>query len=340
MLTTNDRNESLRDELNEVIELLENDQKLFEDLEFQYLEEETEWSAYREDLHSEQRILTARIAEKKEQIEALNVQDVDNQANVDTKNLERKLLSMMKNFEKYREELKTIDTLLYELSGEKIIASDSDDGELSIKRPSNDIMSQSLFGSQEILIFKKNRNNDLMSKSVNENLFSSKIEALPFTDQLLLAKDEKKFDKQINEKSSNTTTMPIIIETDKSTAMKRHSFNGTAGESMNANDQNVDSLQKLKYNLSPPFEHKFTSNDQLDDGQNAKRSNLNLSIESDDFEVNPLEKRVPSQDDIDRICKVTTDAPISTLGASIKVIESIKEIERNRQLLLTQQGKN
>lgn len=342
MLVTNDRDESLRDELNEVIDLLENDQKMFEDLEFQYLEEETEWSAYREDLHSEQRILTARIAEKKEQIEALDVQGVDNQACVDTKNLEKKLLSMMTSFEKCREELKTIDTLLYELSGEKIVASDSDDGELfasinALKRPSNDIMSQSLFGSQEILISKKNHNNDLMSKSVNENLFSSRIEALPFTDQLL-TKDEKKTDTNINAKNNSSTTTPII-ETDKSNSMKRHSFNGTAGASMNDADRSLDSLQKLKYSLSPPFEHKFASNDQLDDGQNAKRSNLNLSIESDDFEVNPLEKRVPSQDDIDRICKVTTDAPISTQGASIKVIESIKEIERNRQLLLTQQGK-
>lgn len=325
-----------------MIELLENDQKMFEDLEFQYLEEETEWSSYREDLHSEQRILTARMAEKKEQIEALDVQGVDNQAYVETKNLETKLLSMLKSFEKCREELKTIDTLLYELSGERIVVSDSDEGDLSgsinaLKRPSNDIMSQSLFGSQENLISNKNHNNDLMSKSVNENLFSSKIEALPFTDQLL-TKDENKIDIQLNEKNSSTTT-PIRIETDKSDSMKRHSFNGTAGESMNDDGHSFDSLQKLKYNLSPPFEHKFTSNDHLDDGQSAKRSNLNLSIESDDFEVNPLEKRVPSQDDIDRICKVTTDAPISTQGASIKVIESIKEIERNRQLLLAQQGK-
>jgi len=56
--------------------------------------------------------------------------------------------------------------------------------------------------------------------------------------------------------------------------------------------------------------------------------------------VNPLEKRVPSQDDIDRICKVTSDAPISTKGAATtKIFDSIKEIERNRQLLLAQQGK-
>jgi len=56
--------------------------------------------------------------------------------------------------------------------------------------------------------------------------------------------------------------------------------------------------------------------------------------------VNPLERRVPSQDDIDRSCKVANDAPISTSqGASTKIFDSIKEIERNRKLLLAQQGR-
>lgn len=53
-------------------------------------------------------------------------------------------------------------------------------------------------------------------------------------------------------------------------------------------------------------------------------------------------KRCPSQDDIDRISKVTSNAPMNiedgrgSLGK--KTIESLKEIERNRQLHLVQQG--
>lgn len=53
-------------------------------------------------------------------------------------------------------------------------------------------------------------------------------------------------------------------------------------------------------------------------------------------------KRCPSQDDIDRISKVTLSAPMNiedgrgSLGK--KTIESLKEIERNRQLHLVQQG--
>lgn len=53
-------------------------------------------------------------------------------------------------------------------------------------------------------------------------------------------------------------------------------------------------------------------------------------------------RKCPSQDDIDRISKVTASAPISideqkgSLGR--KTIESLKEIELKRQLHLTQQG--
>ncbi|VEN37008.1 unnamed protein product [Callosobruchus maculatus] len=55
-----------------------------------------------------------------------------------------------------------------------------------------------------------------------------------------------------------------------------------------------------------------------------------------------IERKFPSQDDIDRISKVTSDAPISievehgSLGR--KTIESLKEIEKNRHLHLCQQG--
>lgn len=55
-----------------------------------------------------------------------------------------------------------------------------------------------------------------------------------------------------------------------------------------------------------------------------------------------LRVKCPSQDDIDRISKVTSDAPMNiddgrgSLGK--KTIESLKEIERNRKLHLVQQG--
>lgn len=370
--------DALKDELNETIQLLENDTKTFEDLEFQYLEEETEWLAYREDLHNEQKTLSRRINEKRKHIKALEIQGIDNQnaACADTKIIEKDLWSMLKELEKYREELKTIDTLLYELSGETGTQSGDSDEDLPItvvnvnvntnstnKRPQFDHMSQSLYGSQEILSqLKKSQSNDLMSKSVNENLFSNKIETLPFGDHLL-TKAEKESD--VLQLENCTETDGIHSEKMECIPSNRSvNQNGDGGESIvdemaisseidtnqmptddndditTTDDDYTDPLQKLKYNLSPPFANKATSKvvDNNSSDAAAKSPNLNLSIESDDFEVNPLEKRVPSQDDIDRICKVTSDAPISTQGASYKVIESIKEIERNRQLLLTQQG--
>lgn len=51
-----------------------------------------------------------------------------------------------------------------------------------------------------------------------------------------------------------------------------------------------------------------------------------------------IEKKFPSQDDIDRISKVTSDSPMDIASLNRKTIESLKEIERNRHLHLCQQG--
>lgn len=327
-MAENESDDGLKDELNEMMELLENDTKTFEDLEFQYLEEETEWLAYREELYNEQKILTRRMSEKRKHIQNLEAQGIDNQktACADTKNIEKDIWSMVNQLEKYREELKTVETLLFELSGENNGPSDSDDDfAASNNRAQSNIMSQSLFGSQEILSTKHSQANDLMSKSVNENLFSNKIEMLSFAESKDMGLD------------GNYQNVPKAKRSDNRATPNEQTPNEDDAKSTDGEADPNDPLQKLKYNLSPPFDHKVPV---IEANDSNKSANLNLSIESDDFEVNPLEKRVPSQDDIDRICKVTTDAPISTDGASYKVIESIKEIERNRQLLLAQQGTN
>lgn len=55
---------------------------------------------------------------------------------------------------------------------------------------------------------------------------------------------------------------------------------------------------------------------------------------------NSEEKRSPSREDFDRISKVTHNSPIVNSQGSLgrKTIESLKEIERNRQLHLAKQG--
>lgn len=326
LLEENSKDEKLQEELENVKETLENDTKTFEDLEFQYLEEETEWLAYREELFFDRFQLTKLINEKQKHILSLENQGIDNQntACMDTKNIEKSLWTLLNDLEKSREELKEIDKQVFEVSGQQNTNSESDEDFDVPKRNGTDIMSQSMFGSAEILSAKP-KEQDLMSKSMNENHFFNSIE-MPSMKNNGFASTPKKNQIQPIDASEEVTK---ISQNGHNQLKKAEEIDG----STEINGDSLDPLTKLKYNLSPPFDHKSNMSE---DG--SRKANLNLSIESDDFEVNPLEKRVPSQDDIDRICKVTLDAPISTQGASYKVIESIKEIERNRQLLLAQQG--
>lgn len=309
----NPNDKTLQGERTNCIESLENDKKIFEDLEFQYLEEETEWLAYREELCNEIKQLTSDVEERRITITSLEEQGINNQntACKDTKTLENDLLSLLTALEKNREELQHIDKQIFEISGHHQSQSDqSDDEDFNIKNKKvpNTVMSQSLFGSAEILCTKQQ--NEFMSRSVNENMFyNNNIEPITSTPKRIL---------QILDLNDSTNNSLENKE-------KEH-FDITAEIVCRENNQEKDPILKLKYNIDG----------KPDCRQN--QGNLNLSLGSDDYEVNPLERRIPSQDDIDRICKVTTDAPISTRGASDKIFESIKEIERNRQLLLAQQG--
>ncbi|EDW81952.2 uncharacterized protein Dwil_GK25538 [Drosophila willistoni] len=224
MLKQKPNNACLKEELQLVYESLESDRKTFEDLEFQYFEEESEHHASHEDLKRQEKRLTLEA-----ELAALRIQ----------------------------------------------LGPDEEEEQQPVPAPAinsnliNGVMSQSLFGSAELLCPKRhNQAEDLMSKSVNENMFYN------------------------NNKIEVTTSTP----------------------------------KRLPLQL-------------YEAGGSCEQISFNLSLQSDRFEVNPLERRVPSQDDIDRSCKVANDAPISTSqGASTKIFDSIKEIERNRKLLLAQQG--
>lgn len=113
--------ESLKEELNKTTESLDNDWKAFEDLEFQYLEEETDWLTYREELHTDLKLLSKHIKEKQLQAMHLENQGIENQntACSDTKSLENSLLSLLTALEKSREELQAIDQSIFEISGQQ-----------------------------------------------------------------------------------------------------------------------------------------------------------------------------------------------------------------------------
>lgn len=96
--------------------------------------------------------------------------------------------------------------------------------------------------------------------------------------------------------------------------------------------------------MSQSFHEKTSSPKKVDDVFNMSQSfNEKLLQEKSILELEgSVGTKCPSQDDIDRISKVTSDAPINieegrgSLGR--KTIESLKEIERNRHIHLAQQG--
>ncbi|XP_037932264.1 pleckstrin homology-like domain family B member 1 [Teleopsis dalmanni] len=318
MLKQKPNNECLKEEIHNVCESLENDRKTFEDLEFQYLEEESEWHAYREELNAEEKGLSTKIEEKCIELKQLEKQNLttQNYASTDAKALNSKLITILNELKLYQEQLKSIDNSICDITGQIQPNSSDDDENIDDKLSSSTIspplqsnlvtgvMSQSLFGSAELLCPKRTTE-DIMSKSVNENMFYNNRIELPCA----------------NATSTPKRTQLKIID------ITENELKNTSDKPPKSPRLPNDPLLRIKQNMS-----------ENEDVAQNERVKFNLSLGSDDFEVNPLEKRVPSQDDIDRICKVTLDAPISTKGASTKIFDSIKEIERNRQLLLAQQG--
>lgn len=334
----NPADKSLREQLDDTIGSMENDKKMFEDLEFQYLEEETDWLSQREELHNEVKQLAVGIEEKRAEIMDLENQKVKDQdmACTDTKVLEKSLFNLLKDLERGREELKNIDKRIFQHSGHSSNGgkqneiSDSEDEDLirhAFEEGQNEknLMSNSFFGSEEVL--KQKPSQSLMSKSMNENIFFNNLETPDFSS---------------TPKKKETTRVIVDISEDITSMIEKNQDRLRLADNeefviSRANEHIDDPLLKLKYNVSSPALEKSRSVADMT-SPNGSKMNLNLSLEADDFEVNPMVERVPSQDDIDRISKVTSDAPISMQGASYKVKESIREIERNRQLLLTQQG--
>lgn len=184
-------------------------------------------------------------------------------------------------------------------------------------------MSQSLFGSQELLNQGATKG-DIMSKSMNENLLLTNVETGKRMEFSCSTPKHHGFDmnKEISELLQKKGDKLKEADSPKLMVFQR------------SNENVSDPLLKLKYRLPDAQPNKLLSH--------FKQQDLNLSLEEDNFTVNPgtVPKRVASQDDIDRISKMTNNSPllVSSQGASDKVKESIKEIEKNRQLLLAQQG--
>lgn len=112
-------------------ELLENESKNFEDLEFHHLEEKADWLASREELQREIMDLSQKIENIKMQITELEQQKQDaSRANTsEFKTMERQRMEYMVKLEEARNQLKMIDLELHTYSNqdsEPEVSSDSD----------------------------------------------------------------------------------------------------------------------------------------------------------------------------------------------------------------------
>lgn len=112
-------------------ETLDNEKKIFEDLEFHHLEEEADWLASREELQREIVDLSQKIENVKMQIEELDRQNSDtSKTNAsEFKAIERQRMECLVKLEEIRNELKTIDSELHACANEESeqeLSSDSD----------------------------------------------------------------------------------------------------------------------------------------------------------------------------------------------------------------------
>lgn len=118
MLEKNIYDSCLQEEYHKLKESLENDSRLFEDLEFQYLEEESEWHGFREELNAEMKAIVLKIEEKRFEGERQKLNQDLNKMAISSKSdiLNDKLLKVLKNLATCKENLKVHELILEEFS--------------------------------------------------------------------------------------------------------------------------------------------------------------------------------------------------------------------------------
>ncbi|CAO1425513.1 unnamed protein product [Diamesa hyperborea] len=164
----------LEAQLDGAIELLENEKKIFEDMEFQYLEEETEWFSFREEFKENIKSFTHLIKEKEISVRGLEQIKLENEklSLEEQKSLEIKMVHLKKNLEIEREKLKSIQTN-NNLVEENSVKCSSTENVLFLS-PNNSFKFQNQLCDTNDLLFKppeSSKKQDMMSKSFNENMF-------------------------------------------------------------------------------------------------------------------------------------------------------------------------
>ncbi|KAG5673294.1 hypothetical protein PVAND_003354 [Polypedilum vanderplanki] len=165
--------------LDELQKSLEMDIKTYEDLEFHYLEEETEWASLMEEYKEDINTFTQQIEDKKNYIHQLEQtkRENENSTQSEQKTLEKKLFNLKQRLENEREKLKNIDKLL-----------SMKRSSIEENQSSKTISNSSAYDDENSSSSSHNNQNnitattDIMSKSFNENMFfnRNKIEVSYF----------------------------------------------------------------------------------------------------------------------------------------------------------------
>lgn len=165
-------------------ELLDNEKKAFEDVEFHHLEEEADWLASREELQREISDLTKRIENLKLQIADLEQQKLETSRanNTEFRTIEKHKMECLMRLEEIRNRLKSIDNDLLMFSNEESeqeVSSDTDsDKSKDIdKRLSNMSLNKLTDMSCSVIISNSKipaENMYNMSQSYNEKMFQEK----------------------------------------------------------------------------------------------------------------------------------------------------------------------
>lgn len=194
---------------------------------------------------------------------------------------------------------------------------------------------------------------DIMSQSLNENLFynSEIIENDAAFDRFGSLRHSKKKDKAAGPvKSNSSSKIPTFAALGK--IIKKDSFGKKSREDEEKtryikNCKPSDNKYKSK-SLSPDKNNTDKITEEIDENLFQTTKVLHRKSCGDEPNAKEFSKisdsgKIPSQDDIDRISKVTIDAPlllsdtdVNTMGK--RTLDSLMEIERKRFEMLEEQG--
>ncbi|CAG9572643.1 unnamed protein product [Danaus chrysippus] len=389
-------NKATLEELQNAQDILDNETRIYEDLEFTQLEEESELLSNREDIQNELSLLIKKIDAQKTRILTLKSEANENLTSAveETKVLQAEYVKLLNQVEHLtgkiqiiEQELKPIVTRLNEdrtqspdsafytdqtraKSGEfgySPQTSDDDDlidhtKQLKEKFTTIDQMSQSMIVDIERRVAdidepklkekkgfwernfdslkrkkKKPDKIDIMSQSLNENMFyNDNIEA-----DVSIKNSKRKNVPIKSNSSSKIPTFAALGKIIKKDSLKRKEIQNKENKPDETryikNNKNIDNKYKSK-SLSPDKKEENT----------LKVENIKVLHRKSCGDEPNLQKitdslKIPSQDDIDRISKVTIDAPIlpsdtdlNTLGK--RTLDSLMEIERKRIEMLEERG--